>query len=230
MTIRTLIALTATLAVLAPAAQADNGNESIERVRNAAEHYVAMRVSPTAKVDAASLDTRLQLPACGAPLDAKPSTNAAGANWNIAVTCTAPQPWTLYVPVRVSDTQKVVVLTRNLLVGQTITADALREESRDTATLAFGYVTDPSSAIGKQVSRPLAAGSVLSPDLLVARPVIRRGQMVQIIGRSGGFEVRSQGKALADGAPGAVVAVENTSSRRVVQGTVQDDGSVAVSL
>ena len=76
----------------------------------------------------------------------------------------------------------------------------------------------------------MSDGAVLFPALLAPARLVKRGQSVVIVGISGGFQVRAQGKALADAAAGDSVAVENLSSRRVVQGLVQPDGTVRVSL
>jgi len=207
-----------------------SGIEPLATIRETAEEFVAARVGRSAQIQAATLDSRLQLPACSTPLKAEATGNSAGAQWNVQVKCTGARMWTLYIPVRVSATQKVLVLSRNLLAGQTITADALREETRDTAGLSFGYVSDPAAAIGKQIKRPAAAGSVLSPDAFASPAMIRRGQLVPLVGRSNGFEVRTEGKALADGGLGESVAVENLNTRRIVQGTIRDDGSVEVRI
>jgi flagella basal body P-ring formation protein FlgA len=53
---------------------------------------------------------------------------------------------------------------------------------------------------------------------------------VTLVGRNGSFEVRAQGKALADAGAGERVRVENLSSRRVVEGQVRADGSVLVAV
>lgn len=227
--IGTLAALLAA-AALPPPARAVEGMQAIASIRDAAARYVQGRVSPGAQVDAAALDSRVQLPACDQPLQAAAGNGAAAAQWNVAVSCNGSVNWTLYVPVRVADRQTVVVLARNVYAGQTLTADALRTEVRDTAAMGFGYVGSADSVIGKQLRRPLAAGTALTPDVIAAAPVVRRGQAVSLIGRAGSFEVRAEGRALADGAAGQRIAVENASSRRTVQGVVREDGSVEVAL
>ena len=131
---------------------------------------------------------------------------------------------------RVSQQQNVLVATRNLPAGSALSAADLRSERRDTAALAQGFVGEQTPVAGLVLSRPLAAGAVLTPTALAKAAVIKRGEAVTLVGRSGSFEIRAQGKAMADAAPGDRLAVENSSSRRLVQGRVLADGSVEVPL
>ncbi|HEY4560699.1 MAG TPA: flagella basal body P-ring formation protein FlgA, partial [Lysobacter sp.] len=57
---------------------------------------------------------------------------------------------------------------------------------------------------------------------------LKRGDPVVIVSRAGGIEVRMGGRALGNAVPGAVVAVENLASRRIVRGRLVADGVVEV--
>ncbi|RBK41011.1 flagella basal body P-ring formation protein FlgA, partial [Xanthomonas oryzae pv. oryzae] len=52
---------------------------------------------------------------------------------------------------------------------------------------------------------------------------------VPLVSRNGGLEVRMSGRALSDAGENERVSVENSSSRRVVQGIVEASGTVVVS-
>lgn len=223
-----LTALCATLCLASAAVGADDAQPT-DSLRRAAERYVQAQV-PGAEASADPIDARLRLPACAAPLDAASNAGGGGRRWTVAVSCRAPQAWTVYVPVQVARHAGVVVATRNLAAGSVLAAADLRLEPRDTATLAQGYLDDPAPALGQRLNRPLAAGAALAPTALARAAIVRRGDLVTLVGRSGGFEVRGQGKALANGAPGERLAVENSSSRRVVQGQVAADGTVEIPL
>jgi flagella basal body P-ring formation protein FlgA len=208
-------------------AHAEGGIEPITSIRAAAEQYVGNQLQG-ARVDA-GIDARLRLAECGSPL--KPSTFGTPTNaaWTVAVSCDSPA-WKLYVPVRVSSDRQVLVATRNLRAGETLTADAVMTQQRDTSQLPGGFVASSQLAVGKILRQPVAAGAAFSPDALGQAPAIKRGQLVTLLSRAGTIEVRAQGKALADGAAGDHITVENESSKRVVEGLVADDGSVMVSL
>lgn len=204
--------------------------QPVESLRRAAERYVQAQVPAGAQVSADAIDARMRLPACGSPLTAASGAAGGGQRWTVSVNCAGPQAWTVYLPVKVASRADVVVAARNLPAGSPLAAGDLRVEKRDTSALAQGYLADMTQAIGQMLSRPLAAGAVLTPPGLARAAVVRRGDLVTLVSRSDGFEVRSQGKALANGALGERLAVENSSSHRVVQGQVAADGTVEIAL
>lgn len=217
------------IVLLAPLLARAQDAQPIASLRSAAETLVQAQVPAGAQVRADAIDARLRLSACDAPLNAVIS-NSSGTRQTVAVSCSGPQAWTVYVPVQIARLDSVLVATRNLAAGSTIGVSDLRLESRDTASLAQGYVSDASIATGQVLARPLAAGSVLSPAALRRAALVKRGDLIMLVSRSGSFEVRAQGKALGDGATGERVSVENTASRRVVQGQVRADGAVEIPL
>ena len=170
----------------------------------------------------ATLDPALRLPRCGAALVAR----VQGSN-SVEVAC--PDGWRLFVPVRVRRSQTVLVLSRGISPGETITADAFVPETRDASRIVGAAVADPAQAVGRVARRMLSAGAVLSATDLVAQRLIRRGDNVALVSRRGGVEVRVVGKALGDTGESERVTVENLSSRRVVQGVVGPGGDVWVS-
>ncbi|MDB5967599.1 MAG: flgA [Hydrocarboniphaga sp.] len=204
--------------------------QAVESLRRAAEGYVQAQAPAGAQISADAIDARMRLPACGSPLTAASGAGGGGQRWTVAVNCAGPQAWTVYVPVKVASVADVVVAARNLPAGSQIAPGDVRVEKRDTSVLAQGYLADAALAVGQMLSRPLAAGAVLTPPGLARPSVVRRGDLVTLVSRSGGFEVRTQGKALANGALGERLAVENSSSRRVVQGQVAADGTVEIAL
>lgn len=217
--------------------RADEGGrdwESAQRIRDAATRYVLQQSAPTARADAGALDARLRVPACPRALSANAPAPGNASAWSVSVSCEAGPGgtplWSIYVPVKVSDFRSVVVLSRPLSPGQTIDASAIRLEQRDIATLSYGYLDAPEKAIGQVLKRPLAQGATLTPDAVTPQKVVKRGNEVTIISRSGAIEVRAQGKALGDGGAGERIQVENLSSHRIVDAMVRDGGSVEVKL
>ena len=182
----------------------------------------ALGALPAGSEAEATLDPALRLPRCGAALVAR----VQGSN-SVEVAC--PDGWRLFVPVRVRRSQTVLVLSRGIAPGETITADAFVPETRDASRIVGAAVADPAQAIGRVARRTLSAGAVLSATDLVAQRLIRRGDNVALVSRRGGVEVRVVGKALGDAGESERVTVENLSSRRVVQGVVGPGGDVWVS-
>jgi flagellar basal body P-ring formation protein FlgA len=201
--------------------------QSLQAIREAAGQLVMAQAEPGTEVEVAELDPRLRLSSCREPLRSSARHANAGAA-TIAVQCMQPA-WTVYVQVRMSLRRSVVVLRRTLARGEILTADHIGTEERQLNG-HFGYFTDPAQVIGKTLRRPLAPGNVLAPDLLMEPVLIRRGELVTLLGRQSGMEVRVQAKALADGAEGQAIQVQNTASGRVVGAIVRTAGLVEVNL
>lgn len=210
---------------------ADDGWEPASHIRELAGDFARQQSAAGARIEVGALDERLRLPACAqAPQTFLPAGNSGRGALSVGVRCDAPVAWTLYVPVRISELRGVLVLTRALAPGEIITADAVAVQERDAATLPYGYVGDPAQAVGKTLRRPLAPGAVLTPDAIAAARVIRRGQSVTLLGRSNGIEVRAQGVAQGDAGVGDRLQVQNSGSRRNVEGIVRSADTVEVGL
>lgn len=201
--------------------------QAVDSIREAAEGFVRAQVGGGIQAQALSLDPRMQLPACDTTLMTRLQSVGNGGQRTVEVSCDLPQHWSLYVPVRLTDNRPVVVVTRALRAGEVLGAQDLRLENRNSG--GFGApLNDLGLALGRTVTRPVAAGAVLTADTVAAAPIIRRGQAVTIVGGTGNFEVRAAGKAMQDGAPGERIPVENSGSRRIIQALVRDDGLLAV--
>ncbi|MBL6751985.1 MAG: flagellar basal body P-ring formation protein FlgA [Nevskia sp.] len=146
----------------------------------------------------------------------------------MAVHCSAPEPWTIYVPVRVVDRRDVVVMKRSLAPGMPVMADNVAIEQRDVASLPYGYIERLDDVIGKTLRKPVMVGTAMSPDAVAAPTSIRRGQDVTLISRAGGFEVRASGRALGDAANGQRVRAENEDSHRIVEGVALDGNAIEI--
>ena len=211
-----------------PAALADGAHESLQRIEGVAIAAVTAQLPASAQVTGGSVDNRLRLPACTeAPVAEPPALR--GANATVTVRCGDPA-WTVYVPLRISDLRPVVVLARAATRGESVDANLVQMQQRDVAQLPFGYFDSAAGVLGYELRRALTAGSVLTPNDAQPPRLVRRGEMVTLVSRSGGLEVRAGGTAMGDGAQGARVRVRNNSSRRVVEGVVTAAGVVEVRL
>lgn len=226
------------ISMLAVAASLPAGAQTIQdpaTVTKAAEEFIAeaaQQATPgEAQVTVGRLDERLQLPACASALHRflPPGARTMG-DTTVGVRCDSPKPWTLYVPVRVSMYAQVLVATRPLSRGALLGPDDLKLERRELGALYGGYLTDSAQANGMVLRRSLVPGATIEPSALEAQTLVQRGQGVVLVSRGAGLEVRAAGEALASGARGEWVQVRNTSSKRIVEGTVIEAGVVQVPL
>lgn len=200
--------------------RASEAFEPVASIEAAALAAVVDAPGTTAEV---TLDPALRLPRCPGGL----SSHVASPG-TVEVSCNDAAGWRLFVPVRVQRVQAVVVLARAVQAGATIGPADVQVEMRDAARLAGAPLSDPAQAIGHVLRRTLRAGSALAAGDLVAPRVVERGDTVTIVSGAGGLQVRMSGRALRAGGVDERIAVENLSSRRVVQGVIGADGAVYV--
>jgi flagellar basal body P-ring formation protein FlgA len=180
---------------------------------------------------AAALDPRLHLTTCQSPLQASLAPGARSpTRMTVQVRCADPGGWRVYVPVELALYDRVVVALRAVDRGATLTGADLTVEERDTSSLPASYMRDPAELAGFTLARSVVAGTVISPSLLSADHIIRRGDIVTLIAQSGGITVRAQGRALNDAALRARVRVQNLGSGRQVEGVVTATGMVEVAF
>lgn len=214
--------------LLAPTLLHAGAIEAPARIDAVAIAAVAARLPPSAQVGGGALDPRLRLPACAdAPVADPPVLR--GAQASVTVRCAQPA-WTVYVPVRISDLRPVVVLAQAVAHGETLDTRHLTMQTRDVATLPFGYFSSLDEATALEARRALPAGAVLTPNDARPPQLVKRGQSVTLIGRSGGIEVRAEGIAMGNGARGERVRVRNAGSKRIVEGVITADGVVEIAL
>lgn len=156
----------------------------------------------------------------------RPSAARNGVS-QVRVRCPASPGWTRYIALRVTQQQAIAVLRTPLAKGQALTAEAIDWQSRDVFTLPADTLTQRNVA-ALVAKRDLVAGSVLTASQFVAPKAIARGQAVTLVSRAEGMEVRAPGEALADAAVGTRVKVRNNTSRRIVEGIAQGNGTVEV--
>jgi len=208
--------------------------QSLDSLRTAAREFLINRsahLGERRKIELGAVDPRLRLVGCQQPLHAfTTAREVRPGTITVGVRCDGLPRWTVYIGARIHAYQPVLVLTRALSRGTVVATGDLRVEQRDVATLRGAYLQRPADAVGRTLRRHLAAGSVLGAPLLESTALVRRGERVKLVASSGGLQVFSHGRALADGSRGEVVAVRNLRSRRVVEGEVTAAGTVHIRM
>lgn len=228
------IAITLLLGAGARPAQAA-ATQDHASIRSAAEQFARAQAGVLAPAGAeltahaATLDPRLALRACAEPLTAfTPPGFRPAARVSIGVRCPTSDGWTLYVPVRVEIATEVVVLAAPASRGDVLRHEQLAIERRDVAPLLDGYLTRLDDAQNMVLRRNVPVGAVLTAAVLSRPTLVRRGQRVVVLSRSGSFTVRSEAEALSDGAAGERIRARNLRSRQVIEGVVDEQGRLEV--
>jgi len=213
--------------------------QSLESIRAAAEQ----RVRETAKtpndngdgliVTAGELDPRLQLANCGVELRAFALNGAPLAARNtIAVRCgddTGPG-WTVYVPVTVEIEKPIFVMRRSLSRDTHILAEDVELQRRRVPGVVTTYYNDIAALRDQHLKRGLPAGAVLTADALTRDLLVKRGQEVSLIFGGDGLAVHAPGIAITEGGAADRIRVQNRTSLKIVEGTIESGNLVRVGL
>lgn len=199
-------------------------------IRLAAERYVAS-LAPAGTIvhaTAGHLDERLTLAPCAGELTPFLSAGAAvKARTTVGVRCPGQGGWSIYVPVTVESEAPLVVAKRSLSRGEVPSPADLDLVSRRVAGFPTQYLSRASDIAGRRLRRPVAAGEPIADDALAAPILVERGQRVTVMASIAGIAVRANAVALAAGGFGDRVRVRNVASGKVIEGSIQADGTVA---
>lgn len=177
-----------------------------------------------------TLDPRLRMPLCSQQLDASLESPTPLGRVTVKVRCDGTAPWTVFVPAQVRLLREVVVMTRPLKRESVIDQGDVALRERDVGTLTQGYLTQLEQAVGMKLVRPTVLDQVLTQQHMEQADVIRKGDQVVIVARSGSLSVRMPGEALDRGGMEAQIRVRNLNSKRVVKARVTGPGQVEVAM
>lgn len=126
-------------------------------------------------------------------------------------------------------TYQVVVPTRNISRHELIDETDLVIEDREGRTIPSNLAS-MDYLRGKRTTRLLVAGYQITESAAEIPPVIDRGDTVMIVANSGSVQVSIKGEARAAGGLGEIIPVENSSSNKVVYGTIISSEIVQVEI
>lgn len=177
------------------------------------------------EASAAALDSRLAFTPCNEPIAVSADLQRVQGRINAKVSCSAPSPWTIYVPLEVRIFRPVLVTTRSLQRGDTIEAADIEWQERNVLAPGGPPLTRADEVIGQQLKRPLAAGSLLQAPALEQPVLVRRGDRISVDSAPGTVSVRISGEALGTARRGERVRVKNLQSGRVIDAVVTGSNS-----
>ncbi len=230
-----LLAALAWQPLKASAAQAANAWQSHAAIRATAESFLQAFVSSQhegrSEVKLGQLDRRLKLKSCHAPLDAfMPPGGRVTGNTTIGVRCPDEGGWSIYVAARIDVFGPVLVARQPVARGTPIQAGDLELVERNLSNLPYGYYTDMQPILGQLAKRTITGATVITPTMLQAPKLVKRGERVSVIAETGALTIRTVGQALGDGKSGDLVRVRAAGSNRIINGTVVSPGVVKVTL
>ncbi len=122
-------------------------------------------------------------------------------------------------------------LAEGVVAGRTIRAHSILSEA--DLTLAADAVPAAAGAlhlvVGREARVAIFAGQPVRLSDLSDPALIERNQIVPVVFRRGGLEIRAEARALGRAAAGEPLRAMNTASRTIISGHVSPDGSLSVS-
>lgn len=211
-------------------ALAEPAHQDLAAISDAASGFLSTQLASygeRATFQLGKLDNRLGLQAC-AKLDVQlPPGNRLAGNTSLRVKCLKGANWTVNLPVAISIQADYWVAARALPNGYEVTEADIEKRSGDLGQLPPNAVVDYTQAIGHTVVGGVPVGAPLRADMLRAPFAVKANEMVKVLAHGNGFEVASEGRAMANANDGQPVKVKMISGA-VVQGTAHDGGMVEI--
>ena len=151
-------------------------------------------------------------------------------NTTVSVACTDQDSWNIYISARIDVFGPVLISRHPLTRGTPLQDSDFERVERNLADLPYGYYTDSEALLGMLAKRTIAAATVMTPQMLQAPKLIRRGERVTLVAETRTLKIRTIGKALSDGKAGELVRIQSEGSNKVINGVVVSQGVVKVTL
>ncbi len=133
----------------------------------------------------------------------------------------------LHVTAHVRVYAKAVVVSRDIARGDSIGSGDMEVKRMEVGGVKEYYV-DPEALVGARAKTAIRAGNILRRTVVLANPLVRKGDRVTLKAAAGSVEVTAQGIARSDGAKGDTIRVYNELSRTTVYCTVIDSRTVRI--
>ena len=124
---------------------------------------------------------------------------------------------------------QVVAARRSLKKGWIVGQEDITVKSVDVSDLPSNFVRDPAAVLGMRIQKTVSALQVFRSDMVSPSPLVKRGDIVQIVIESKRLRVRTIGEVKdASGCRGDRIRVINVDSQKGVYARVIDAKTVQV--
>jgi flagella basal body P-ring formation protein FlgA len=176
------------------------------------------------------VDARLRLAPCNEVRAYLPANAKLWGKSRIGVRCVnGTAKWNVYLPVTVHIYGKALVAAAPLAAGHVLTQADLKVAEINLTEESQPALTIPGMAVGRTLSRPVAAGQGLRQASLRARQWFAIGDSVSIRAVGNGFAAVGRGEALTAGLEGQAAKVR-TESGKVVSGRPVAEQQLEIAL
>lgn len=122
----------------------------------------------------------------------------------------------------------VVLTTKPLGRFQPIDADDIKVVKMDLARVPNNAVLIPEKVIGLRARRNIAANCILRKNQIEIPPMVKRGDIIQVVAESPTMKISVKGIAKQNGGEGDRIRVVNLKSKKIIYAKVVDGQTVTV--
>ncbi|MBI5063028.1 MAG: flagellar basal body P-ring formation protein FlgA, partial [Desulfatitalea sp.] len=124
--------------------------------------------------------------------------------------------------------QAVVLTAKPLGRNQPITREDLQLETMNMARVPANAILSMDQLIGRRANRAIAVNSILRVDQVDLPPIVRKGDVVQVLAESAQLKITTQAVAQENGGVGQKIQVMNVASKKNVHARIVDAQTVKV--
>jgi len=124
------------------------------------------------------------------------------------------------VDVQIGEPSVVVAVAHSLARGAIIHENDVTLVHLETTDGGGNSVHSIDDVVGKQTTRAMADGKILTSDAVQPPLLVHRGDVVTVYARSAGITVRTTARAIDDGSMGELVTLETMQERKPYQARV----------
>jgi len=176
------------------------------------------------KFDIEVVKTTRPLPSCPTSITVETLDSRSMNRMRLVAVCQGEQGWKYEFVVRAKVSAKVAIAATDLIAGKILSPSDVLLERHDITGMPDSF-SDLTTVEGMSARRTIHSGDVLRQNMLVAPPLVKRGEQVRIVAKRDQIEVSMAGEALDTGARGATIRVRN-SSGTTIRARVTDQGTV----
>lgn len=166
------------------------------------------------QITVGAADLRVARPPCARLEPFLPGGARLWGRASVGVRCADGKPWSNYLPVEVRVYEPVLIATRALAAGQSVSPKDAQLEEIDVTRYPAGLMREGAEA-SKVLARPVAAGQPLRREYFRAPVTVIAGDPVRLVYQGAGFSVSTEGRALGSATDGETVRVQTTQGRIV---------------
>jgi flagella basal body P-ring formation protein FlgA len=210
---------------------ANENNLTKQQLISQAEQFVLTQLDPnnikTIDVVATPIDKRVHVPACHSALTFSSSPEALSQSSVMVKAQCSDNNWYIFMVVKATETQPVVVISNAVSPGTLLTADNLHIVNMNKKRLRSSTFADIEDVVGARIKRRVTAGRPVDPNNLC---YVCKGDNVTISAGNPSMRVKTSGVALEDGRMGETIQVKNRRSNKKIYARVAGTGQVEIGI